>query len=210
MRHTIWLLVVLLVIAIAGIGFAAKLSAHGPETIKYEKEWVTALLQAGLIAVLGAVTTAVLELFKHGLQRSKDQSKLQLDAYSELRRHYHEVKLIRRRFQASASLTADDVTSLNRIQLALEGLRDDSDLFARSSQVSEALSTMESYLNHLANEQDSEERAHFHESTPPERSFKVFSRAYSMASTAMRSEIAPPTLLARFRLALAHKKDAEA
>ena len=112
MRHTIWLTFLLLAIAVAGIGFAAKLSTHGPELIKYEKEWVTALLQAGVVAVLGTVTTAVLELFKSGLQRSKDQSKLQLDAYLELRRRRHEVKLIRRGFQSSGSLTADDVTNL--------------------------------------------------------------------------------------------------
>jgi hypothetical protein len=207
MRHVIWLLFVLLLIAIAGIGAAAKLSALGPELIKYEKEWVTALLQAGLIAVLGAVTTAVLEVFKSGMQRSKDRGKLQVNAYRALRRHYDAVKLMRRRFQSSHNLTTEDVTSLNTIQLDLEGLRDDSDLFARSSAVFSALKTMEIYLNHLANDQGSEERKHFDESkSPPETSFKVFSRAFAAAAKEMRFEMAPPTLLARLRLAFARER----
>ncbi|CAN7758473.1 hypothetical protein LJR130_006974 [Variovorax sp. LjRoot130] len=200
MRHVVWLFFVLLAVAIIGIGSAIKLSAIGPEVMKYEKEWVTALLQAGLIAVLGAVTTAVLELFKSGLQQSKDRSKLQLDAHSELRSHYQKVKLIRRSYQATQTLTARDVQALNEVQLALEGLRDDSGLFGRSSaQVRDALSRMERYLNHLANDAASDERTNFQNSKPPDQSFKVFSHAYSMASTAMRLEIAPPSLWARIR-----------
>ena len=200
MRHIPWFLLVLVTVAIVGIGYAFKLSGLGPEVIKYQKEWVTALLQAGLIAVLGMVTTAVLELFKSGLQESKDRSKLRLDAHSDLRSCYQKVKLLRRSYQAPQALTANDVHALNEIQLGLEGLRDDSDLFGRSSaQVSDALSQMERYLNHLANDPASDERIHFQNSKPPEKSFKVFSHAYSMASTAMRLEIAPPSLLARIR-----------
>ncbi len=153
MKQIVWLLFVLLVVAMAGIGSAIKLSALGPDVIKYQKEWVTALLQVGLIAVLGAVTTAVLELFKLGLQRSKDRSKLQLDVLSDLRQHYKKVKLIRRNYQASQTLSADDVKALNEVQLELEVLRDDSDLFGRTSmQVFNELSKMERYLNHLAND----------------------------------------------------------
>lgn len=203
MKQIVWLLFVLLVVGIAGIGSAIKLSALGPDVIKYQKEWVTALLQVGLIAVLGAVTTAVLELFKLGLQQSKDRSKLQLDVLSDLRRHYQKVKLIRRKYQASQTLTADDVKALNEIQLELEGLRDDSDMFGRTSmQVFKALSKMERYLNHLANKPASTERVYFQSSAPPDKSFKVFSRAYKIAKTAMRQEIAPPSILARIRHAI--------
>ena len=200
MRHTVWFLLVLVAVAIVGIGSAFRLSGLEPEVIRYQEKWVIALLQAGLIAVLGAVTTAVLELFKSGLQESKDRSKLRLDAHSGLRSYYKKVKLLRRSYQASQTLTANDVHTLNEIQLDLESLRDDSGLFGRSSlQISNALSQMERYLNHLANDPASDERIYFRDSKPPERSFKVFSRAYSMASTAMRLEIAPPSLLARIR-----------
>ena len=203
MKQIVWLLFVLLVVAIAGIGSAIKLSALGPDVIKYQKEWVTALLQVGLIAVLGAVTAAVLELFKLGLQQSKDRSKLQLDVLSDLRRHYQKVKLIRRKYQASQTLTADDVKALNEIQLELEGLRDDSFLFGRTSmQVFDGLSQMERYLNNLANEPKSTERTTFQDSKPPEKSFKVFSHAYKIAKTAMRRAIAPPSILARIRHAI--------
>jgi len=202
-KQIVWLLFVLLVVAMAGIGSAIKLSALGPDVIKYQKEWVTALLQVGLIAVLGAVTTAVLELFKLGLQRSKDRSKLQLDVLSDLRQHYKKVKLIRRNYQASQTLSADDVKALNEVQLELEVLRDDSDLFGRTSmQVFNALSKMERYLNHLANDSASTERATFQNSAPPANSFKVFSHAYKSAKTAMRLEIAPPSILARIRHAI--------
>lgn len=206
MRQILWLLIILMLIAIVGLGFAAKLSTLGPDVIKYESEWVTALLQVGLIATIGAVTTLTLEILKSSLQRSKDQSNLKRDAYYELRQQYQAVKLIRRRFQVSKLFTPEEVASLNTIQLALEGLRDDSDLFARSAEICEELSKMETYLNHLANKEDSSERAHFHESKPPEQSFKQFSLPYSAASTAMRWEFAPPSIFIRWRLATIHRK----
>jgi hypothetical protein len=202
MQHMVWLLFILLGIAIVSIGSAIKLSAIGPEVIKYQKEWVTVLLQASLIVVLGAVTTSVLELFKSGLQRSKDQSKLQFSAYSRLRNRYHKVKLIRRSFQKTKLLTDSDIQALNEIQLDLEGLRDESDLFRQSSKIYNALSQMEKYLNHVANNSKSQERATFQESDPPDNSFKVFSHPYHEASNAMRVEIAPPSLVTRIWHAL--------
>jgi hypothetical protein len=57
--------------------------------------------QVGLIAVLGIVTSGVLEFFKDSLQRRRDLSRLQFDVLTELSRAYMDVKLERRKIQAT-------------------------------------------------------------------------------------------------------------
>jgi hypothetical protein len=59
-----------------GIGGAVVLTVKGGGGPQYEIEWVRALLQAGLTAVLGIVTSSVLERFKDTLQQRRDDSKL--------------------------------------------------------------------------------------------------------------------------------------
>ena len=181
-----WQILVLCLVAIFGVGTALALSLRTPPILQYEKEWVTALLQAGLIAVLGVVSSSVLESFKDGLQRRRDESKLLFDALEDLGRIYMDVKLIRRKAQASKSLDQSDIPELNQRQVRIELHRDNSNLFSRSDELSHALSKMEKYLNRVANKPDSPERADFLLTI---EGFKPFSEAYHLSSALMRCDI---------------------
>jgi hypothetical protein len=51
---------------------------------------VRSLLNGGLIAVLGVVTSGVLESFKDSLQQRRDISKLRWDVRNDLTKEYNE------------------------------------------------------------------------------------------------------------------------
>jgi hypothetical protein len=176
---------VLALVALIGISGALGLSLR-TGSLKYEQEWVRALLQAGLIAVLGIVTSAVLESFKDALQVRRDKGKLKLDVFNEINRAYLDVKLVRRRFQASRSLSADDITYLNERQLLLEQHKNNSCvLFSDPAVLQEHLRAMERYLNRAANKPDSRERAEF-----AGRGFDEFSEHYHALADLLRVDVA--------------------
>lgn len=175
---------VLAIIALGGICGALALSLRSG-TLQYEQEWVRALLQAGLIAVFGIVTSAVLESFKDALQVRRDRGKLKLDVFNDINRAYLDVKLVRRSFQVSGSLTAEDVKYLNERQLLLEQHKNDSYvLFKHSKKVRECLLAMERYLNRAANKPGSPERAGF-----AERGFDEFSKPYHALADLLRMDV---------------------
>ncbi len=103
--------------AIIGLGGALLLSLKAKSGgLQYEWEWVKALLDATLIAVLGVVTSTVIERFKDDLQRRRDESKLRFDVLTSLNRTYMKVKLIRRKFQETKTLMLADFDRFNEWQ----------------------------------------------------------------------------------------------
>lgn len=152
---------VLVFVALVGVSGALALSLR-TGSLQHDQEWVHALLQMGLIAVFGIVTSAVLESFKDALQVRRDRGKLRLDTFNEINRAYLDVKLVRRRLQASGSLSTEDVTCLNQRQLLLEQHKNNScGLFSKPEAVQKHLRAMERYLNRAANKPQSSERANF-------------------------------------------------
>ena len=175
---------VLAFVALVGISGALALSLR-TSGLKYEQEWVHALLQTGLIAVFGIVTSAVLESFKDALQFRRDRSKLKLDTFNEINRAYLDVKLVRRSLQASGSLTTGDVKHLNECQLLLEQHKNNSCvLFSKQDEVQKHLRAMERYLNRAANKPQSPERANF-----TSRGFDEFSDHYHDLADLLRVDV---------------------
>jgi hypothetical protein len=175
----------LVLVALIGISGALGLSLR-TGSLRYEQEWVRALLEAGLIAVFGIVTSAVLESFKDALQVRRDQGKLKLDVFNEINRAYLDVKLLRRRFQASGSLSDDDITYLNERQLLLEQHKNNSCvLFSDPLVLQQHLREMERYLNKAANKPDSTERLEF-----VGRGFDIFSDHYHALAGLLRVDVA--------------------
>jgi len=187
MRQNVWLIFLLAAVVVFGVGGALVLSLNAPGGgIEYRQEWVRALLQAGLIAALGVVTSAVLERFKDALQQRRDDSKLRFDVLTDLSRHYMEVKLVRRKLQAADAFTATETDQLNQIQVLVElHMRNSVRLFRQASVLEAHLKTMEHYLNKVANEPSSEERREF-----LSKGFKVFADAFENAAMLIRAEIA--------------------
>jgi hypothetical protein len=186
MRQYVWLILLLVAVAAFGVGGALALSLKGGGGFKYEQEWVHALLQAGLIAVLGIVTSGVLERFKDTLQQRRDDSKLRFEVLRELGRAYMDVKLVRRKLQAANGFTATETDLLNQIQVTVELHKQNSvRLFGHGSELEGHLKDMEHYLNEVANEADSPQRLGF-----CSHGFKDFSNAYKSAATLIRNEIA--------------------
>ena len=180
-RH---LVIVLSLVAVVGIGFALALSVCEGDQLQHEVEWVKALLQAGLIAVLGAVTSGVLEAIKDAIQQRRDESRLRFDALTELERIYMDVKLVRRAAQASGNLDANQTQELNERQVTLELLKSNSNQFPQSADLDAQLSIMEKYLNRVATKPGSKEREGFLVA-----GFSQFAEAYKQASSLMRAEI---------------------
>lgn len=178
-------ILVLALVALIGISGALALSLR-TGSLQYEEEWVRALLQAGLIAVLGIVTSAVLESFKDALQLRRDKGRLKLDVFNEINRAYLDVKLVRRRFQSSGLLSADDITYLNERQLLLEQHKNNSCvLFSAPTVMQKHLRAMERYLNRAANKPESTERAEF-----VGRGFESFSESYHALADLLREDVA--------------------
>ena len=187
MRDFRWQIAILLAIGVLGVGSALVISLRSPTTLSYEKEWVVALLQAGLIAVLGVVSSAVLESFKDGIQSRRDQSTLRFDALAELGRIFMDVKLIRRKAQATGVLAEAQLAELNERQVLLELQRDNSGQFDHGIELAQSLGTMEKYLNRVANKPDSDECRGFLNA----QGFLTFSNEYRRSSSLMRGDIAP-------------------
>jgi prepilin signal peptidase PulO-like enzyme (type II secretory pathway) len=186
MRKYIWLILLLTIVAAFGIGGALALSLKGGDGFKYEQEWVHALLQAGLIAVLGIVTSGVLERFKDTLQQRRDDSKLRFDVLTELSRAYMDIKLVRRKMQTANGFLATETDLLNQIQVVVElHKRNSVRLFRQGSELEGHLRDMERYLNKVANKADSPQRSGFCSD-----GFKDFSNAYEMAAMLIRNGIA--------------------
>lgn len=187
MISTRWGSFALITVAAVGVGAALFLSLQPRDLLMYEQEWVKALLQAGLIAVLGVVTSGVLESFKDGLQRRRDQSKLRFEVLADIGRIYMDVKLARRRAQTAGSIDPLDLPELNERQVRLELHKHNSTtLFEFSTELKAALETMEKYLNRVANKPDSEERKQFID----REGFKVFSTAFHKVTSIMQQDIA--------------------
>jgi hypothetical protein len=181
-----WLILLLAIVTLSGIGGALALSVTVLGGFLYEEAWVQALLQMGLIGVLGGVGTGVLERFKEALQRRRDVSYLRLDVLKALRRAYMDAKLVRRKMQASGQLADAQVDRLNEIQVLVElHMRDNAHLFRQTSELQGHLKTMEHYLHKVANEPGSAERRGF-----AGEGFEVFADAYESASDLIRPEIA--------------------
>ena len=182
-----WRSVALIAVAAVGVGTALVLSMQPSDLLRYQQEWVKALLQAGLIAVLGVVTSGVLESFKDGLQRKRDQSKIRFDVLADVGRIYMDVKLARRRMQAVKAIDPADLTELNALQVRLELHKHNSPaLFADDAGLEAALEKMERYLNRAANKPESDERLNFLE----REGFKELSSAFHEATAIMQQDIA--------------------
>lgn len=181
-----WQVATLAAIGLVGVGGALFLSWY-PTKLSHQQEWVKALLQAGLIAVLGVVTSAVLESYKDGIQSRRDESKLRLQALAELGRIYMDVKLIRRVAQSSGLLSDAQLAELNERQVLLELQLENRSQFESQTSLGSALATLERYLNRVANKPESEERREFLSA----EGFRTFSNAYRQASNAMRNDITP-------------------
>jgi hypothetical protein len=149
---------------------------------------VRALLQLGLIAVLGVVTSYVLERFKEANQQRRDVSRLRFDVLTELSRAYMDVKLLRRKVQVShGAFTATDADLLNEIQVKFElHKRNSVSLFDKNSELKDRLDKIEKYLNHVANKDNSEERRGF----SSKEGFKDFADTFEAAAALIRKEIA--------------------
>ncbi|WP_166300735.1 hypothetical protein [Bradyrhizobium sp. 2S1] len=186
MRKHFSLLLLLVLIAVGGLGGALAFSlCAAPVVLKHEAEWVRALLQVGLVGVLGIVTSVVIERFKESIQQQRDSSKLRHDIMTELSRSYMDVKLVRRRIQASRTFTNTDIDDLNRLQASVElHKRNSAGIFRRSSELKPHLRTMENYLNKVANKPASPEHSGFSSS-----GFDTFADAYEEAATLIREEI---------------------
>lgn len=182
-----WLILLLAAVAVLGVGGALALSLKVlGGRLQYEQEWVRALLDAGLIAVLGIVTSTVLERFKDTLQQRRDDSRLRFDVLTDLSRAYMDVKLVRRRVQGAGSFTTTETDQLNETQVLVElHIHNSLGLFKPNSGLKAHLRTMEDYLNKVANQANSKERSEF----GSKEGFKVFADAYDGAAALMRSEI---------------------
>jgi hypothetical protein len=181
-----WGVFVLTAVAIVAVGTALFLSTMATG-IRHEDEWVKALLQAGLIAGFGVVTSSVLEAFKDGLQRIRDQSKIRFGVLADVGRIYMDVKLVRRRAQMAKSIALDDLPELNDRQVRLELHKYNSaPLFKGEKRLQESLEKMEKYLNRVANRPDSAEHREFLDS----KGFQTFSSAFHEAMMIMQSDIA--------------------
>lgn len=182
-----WGSLALLAVAAVGVGTALFLSLQPADLLKYQQEWVKALLQAGLIAVLGVVTSGVLESFKDGLQRKRDQSKIRFDVLADIGRIYMDVKLSRRRAQAAKAIDPADLPELNARQVRLELHKYNSvALFEDHAGLEAALEKMERYLNRVVNKPDSDERLRFVD----REGFRDFSLAFHEATAIMQQDIA--------------------
>jgi hypothetical protein len=184
MRRYYYLAIILAGVAVLGIGAALVLSLQHGEHLEYKGEWIRALLQVGLIAVLGAVTSGVLEVVKDAILQRRDESQLRFEALNELGSLYMDVKLIRREAQAAQSLSPKQINELNEQQVLLELLEANSSLFPEVPCLKEHLNSMEKYLNRVANKPDSPERKDFLED-----GFHSFSAAFKMSASLMRSAI---------------------
>lgn len=188
MRRSVLLIFTLVAIAVFGVGLALALSLNANAgRLQFREEWVRALLQVGLIAVLGVVTSYVLERFKDANQQRGDDSRLRFDVLTELSRAYMDVRLLRRKVQASqGGFTASDTDLLNEIQVKVElHKRNSVNLFNKSSELKDRLEKMERYLNHVANQDNSEERRGF-----SSEGFRAFADAFEAAAVLIRKEIA--------------------
>ena len=177
----------LIAVAAVAVGTALFLSMQAVDLLKYQQEWVKALLQAGLIAVLGVVTSGVLESFKDGLQRKRDQSKIRFDVLADIGLIHMDVKLARRRAQAAKAIDPTDLPELNARQVRLELHKHNSAaLFDDNAGLEAALEKMERYLNKVANKPDSDERMRFVD----REGFRAFSSAFHEATAIMQQGIA--------------------
>jgi hypothetical protein len=187
MNPTRWSVIVLIAVAAIGVGAALYLSLQPTVALKYEQEWVRALLQAGLIAVLGVVTSGVLESFKDNLQRKRDQSKLRLDVLADVGRIYMDVKLVRRRAQAAGAFNPADSPKLNELQVRLELHKYNSvEWFENRAELADQLKKMEQYLNTVANDSKSNEHLQF----ISKEGFKKFSTPFHDVMAMMQQNIA--------------------
>jgi hypothetical protein len=203
MRQYLWL-VLLLAIAVLALGGALKLSLKGDGHLQYETEWVRALLQIGLVAVFGIVTSVVLEHFKDTLQQRRDDSKLRFTVLAEVTRAYNDVKLVRRKIQAGEAFTETIADRLNQSQLTIEfHKRNSTRLFHQANELHGFLYEMEHYLNKVANEPDSEQRRGF-DSKGFKKSFSV---PHAEAATLIRNEIGGRVLKNRTHEQESEKRD---
>lgn len=164
MRSYTRLILVLVAVFATCVGLALLLSRGHLGDLAYQQQWVEALLQAGIISVLGVVTTLVVEGFKDISQRRRDLSQLRFDILKEVSRAYFKVKLIRRKFQRSGTLDAD---KLNELQIVFESHSKNSvGLFEHDARLQTSLTKMEKYLEKVANHPTSLERLGFAEAKP--------------------------------------------
>ncbi|MGX1050862.1 hypothetical protein AB7M74_001797 [Bradyrhizobium japonicum] len=186
MRKHFWLLLLLVLIAAGGLGGALAFSLGAPPVVlRHEVEWVRALLQAGLVGVLGIVTSLVIERFKESIQQQRDASKLRHEILTELSRWYMDVKLVRRKVQASRTFTTTDIDDLNRLQVEVElHSRNSAGRFQKSKELKLQLRKMEKYLNKVANSPASPEHSEFSSS-----GFYSFADDYEEAATLIQAEI---------------------
>lgn len=185
MKHVIWAAILPVAVAIVGIGGAFVLS-FGHWTFEYEDAWVRALLQVGLVGVFGLVISVALEHFKDGLQQRRDASRLRFDTLTDLSRTYMDVKLVRRRLQATKQFTASEIDELNQLQVQIElHKRVSVHSFKQHAVLRQHLKTMERYLNHVANDPNSPERSGF-----LSNGFRDFANAYNHAIEIVQNEIA--------------------
>lgn len=192
MRKHFWLLFLLVLIAAGGVGGALAITMRpSPVAFRNEAEWVSALLQAGLVGVLGIVTSVVIEILKDSIQQQRDYSKLRQDILTELSRTYMDVKLVRRKVQASRTFTNTDIDDLNQLQIDVElQMHNRAGFFRGSSELKKHLKSMEHYLNKVANEHSSSE----HRGFCSREGFRSFANAYENAATLIRAEIVAPMI----------------
>ncbi|MBM9515316.1 hypothetical protein, partial [Desulfogranum marinum] len=173
-------------VAAVAVGSALYLSLQPADLLKYQQEWVKALLQAGLITVLGVVTSSVLESFKEGLQQKRNQSRIRFDILNDIGRIYMDVKLARRRAQAVKRIESKDLQELNERQVQLELHKFNSvKLFKNHQGLEDALGTMEKYLNKVANKPETDEHQRFVD----REGFRKFSVAFHEAKAIMQHYI---------------------
>ena len=187
-KRYVWLILLLGAVAVFGVGLAFALSLAGPEPgLQYRVEWVRALLQVGLVAVFGVVTSLVLERFKDALQQRRDESRLRFQVLKELSRTYMNVKLLRRKVQKSGgAFNVTDARRLNKIQVNFELHKQNSVmLFHEKSELKLLLFKMEDYLNDVANDADSDARKRFSST----EGFRYFADTFKAAATLIRKEI---------------------
>ena len=184
MRPYARLILVLVTVFAACVGLALLLSLGILGGISHQQQWVEALLQAGLIAVLGVVTTFVVEGFKDITQRRRDLSQLRFDVLKEVSRAYFRVKLLRRQFKNTGTL---DLDKLNKLQIVFESHSKHSvELFEHNTQLQTSLTNMEKYLEKVADKKNEVERLRFKDKEP----FRAgLARDYRNAVAAMRHVI---------------------
>jgi hypothetical protein len=185
MRQCHWLFLLLAALVVCGVGVALALSLNPDGVLEYKQEWIRAVLQASLVAVLGIVTSLVLERFKDTLQQRRDISKMRFDVRDELSRAYTDVKLIRRKLQQTGGSASAFANELNEIQVLVERhKRDNIRLFRQEKKLEEHLEKMEKYLNTVANKPKSNEHNSFTSS-----GFKEFAVQYERAASLISNEI---------------------